>query len=207
MRSPLLFRGRNAGVFVVSLLALWFFAAAALGVTGALGVVPGAIVSGSMWALLFAALATVWQIHPLYAWMERLHLRAFVLPHGLRILGVTVAAIYLPRLLPHELALSAAAAEVMVGVAALALCISGLPIRRDWQWRAVVVWNASGLAGLLTVIGVAVHTMLTHPASIPALSQFPACLLPTFLLPLLIASHVLLFDRLRKGVVAYAAQG
>ncbi|HET6569698.1 MAG TPA: hypothetical protein VFG50_17155 [Rhodothermales bacterium] len=203
MRSPLLFRGRNASVFVTLLLVLWFLAAAALGATGMLGVIPTAFISGSMWALLFAALASVWHVHPLYAWMERLHLRAFVLPHASRILGVTVAAVYLPRLLPHELALSAAAAEVLVGVAALALCVSGLPIRRDWQWRAMIVWNACGLAGLLTVIGVAVHTMLAHPASVAALSRFPGCLLPTFLLPLLIASHVLLFDRLRKRAVAY----
>lgn len=204
MRSPLLFRGQSAGLLVVAVVLLWFGGAVTLGFSGVLGALPGMILSGVIWALVLVALACVWHIGPVYAWVERLHLRAFVLPHMARILGVLFAMIYLPRLLPYDLAGSAAAAEVLVGVAALALSVSGLPIRREWQWRAVVVWNVSGLAGLVTIIGVAVHTVLVHPGSVAALGRFPGCLLPTFLLPLLIASHVLLFDRLRKGAVAYA---
>ena len=50
-----------------------------------------------------------------------------------------------------------------------------------------------GLLDLLFVVVTAARLGMADPASMAALLRLPLSLLPTFLVPLLLASHVLLF--------------
>jgi hypothetical protein len=53
-----------------------------------------------------------------------------------------------------------------------------------------------GLADILFVVATAARLALADPASMAALLRLPLSLLPTFLVPLIIASHVVLGVRL-----------
>jgi hypothetical protein len=53
------------------------------------------------------------------------------------------------------------------------------------------------LADILYVVGTAARLAFADPASMSALLRLPLALLPTFLVPLIIASHVFIFSRLR----------
>jgi hypothetical protein len=56
-----------------------------------------------------------------------------------------------------------------------------------------------GLVDILCVVMTAARLGVTAPDSMAALLRPPLSLLPTFLVPLIIASHVQLFRRLRDS--------
>src|SRR5205809_739032 len=60
---------------------------------------------------------------------------------------------------------------------------------------AGVVWNTIGLTDILFVVMLALRLGLQDRQSMHALREFPLSLLPTFLVPLIIVSHVLIFIR------------
>ncbi len=71
----------------------------------------------------------------------------------------------------------------------------------------VLAWNAIGLADILLVVFTAQRILIfsDHPGTMAILVHFPGMLLPTFLVPLVIATHVLLFARLRTAAPAGSA--
>jgi len=56
-----------------------------------------------------------------------------------------------------------------------------------------------GLADILFVVVTAARLGVADPESMAALLRLPLSLLPTFLVPLIIASHVVLGVRLARG--------
>jgi hypothetical protein len=72
------------------------------------------------------------------------------------------------------------------------LVIPGLVERRG----VVLVWNVIGLIDILFVAATAARLAAADPSSMRALLHLPLSLLPTFLVPLIIATHVWLFWRL-----------
>jgi len=65
--------------------------------------------------------------------------------------------------------------------------------------RAYFAWNVIGFVDILMVVINAAVQAMRDPASMQPLLRLPLSLLPTFLVPLIIASHVLLFVRLWPG--------
>jgi hypothetical protein len=59
------------------------------------------------------------------------------------------------------------------------------------------IWNGYGLIDILFVVATAAAEGRANPASMAALLRMPLSLLATFLVPLIISSHLLLFARLR----------
>jgi hypothetical protein len=166
--------------------------------------VVGAIGIGRTWpppvviALLTAAvLGAAWVLPRFRAWLGGVDLRWLVAFHLTRFVGFYFLYLYARGQLPYDFAVPGGWGDIAVASLAIVLLLIGPP--RDGRRAAYAVWNVLGLADILFVVVTAVRLGAADPASMAALQRLPLNLLPTFLVPLIIATHVILGVRLARG--------
>jgi hypothetical protein len=75
-------------------------------------------------------------------------------------------------------------------------------LRTDFAKSLLLIWNTLGLIDIIFVVFSALRFGLKDWQSMHALRELPLSLLPTFLVPLVIASHVLIFARLARARIS-----
>jgi hypothetical protein len=100
---------------------------------------------------------------------------------------------------PYAFAVPGGWGDITVASLASLLLATGPP-RDGWRRSAYAAWNVLGLVDILFVVATAGRLVMSDPASMAALQRLPLSLLPTFLVPLIIASHVVLWTRLARPV-------
>src|SRR5262249_9146924 len=126
---------------------------------------------------------------------------AFVALHATRFVGLYFLRACGGGDLPREFAVPAAIGDTAVAALAVLLVVFGRWITR--RPGIVLAWNLLGLADILLVVAKAARLSLADPPSMAALLRLPLSLLPTFLVPIIVASHVLLLVRLRRWSEAH----
>ena len=86
--------------------------------------------------------------------------------------------------------------DIVIGVLAVALVSS---MHTQFAKTVLLSWNTLGLIDIVFVVLSALRVGLKNWQSMHALRELPLSLLPTFLVPLIIASHVLIFVRLIRA--------
>lgn len=188
----------STGTRVFVALVLWFSTLFGLGVAGLLERPFPPLVPFGLAAATIAVVVAARRNASLRAWTLALDLRIAIAYHVLRApIGVWFLAQYDAGVLPGELALRAGWGDIATGVLALAVLPLGLATRRD---RALVwAWNAFGLADIAMVVLTAQKLLVVdHAPQLLALGH-PFMLLPWFVVPLVIATHLLVFARLRTA--------
>lgn len=179
-------------------LAIWFAAAVALAAAGVLAHAPVPLPAIAI-LLSVAALLASTSVPALQQEVNRLGLRTLIGLHLIRVLAGAYFLILNGRgVLPAEFAIPAGWGDIVVGAAVipvLALCV---PITSTEQRNAVLAWNTIGLIDILFVLGNAMRTLLAGGDIAGPFSSLPLALLPTFVVPLIIASHLLVLARLRR---------
>ena len=91
-------------------------------------------------------------------------------------------------------------------MAAVWVLLRCLPVRTSGQRLGLLVWNVAGLLDILGVLGNAVRLFVADPAFVEPFTSLPLAILPTFVVPIVIVSHVLLFNwHGRKADVPFRA--
>ena len=184
---------RHPGPTAWLVLLVWFAAAlgaAASGVLPRLPVPPPAIAGVITVALLIALGISTSMREKARAF----GLRHFVLFHVVRIAAGAYFLILLGRgELPSNFALVAGWGDIAVGVGALVVWWICFPLRSSWQRGTLLTWNVLGLLDILLVLGNGARLFLRDPSLAEGFTRLPLALLPTFLVPIVIVSHVLLF--------------
>jgi len=124
-----------------------------------------------------------------------LYLRALIALHLTRFVGFYFLCLYRKGQLPRALAIPAGWGDIVIAIFALVLLVAWSRVGR--QRGALLLWNALGLLDILFVVADAAKQALGDPTSMAALLRLPLSLLVTFLVPLIIGSHLLIFARLR----------
>lgn len=127
-------------------------------------------------------------------WLDSLHLRTLIAFHVTRFVGVSFLVLYRRGELPWAFAVPGGWGDIGVATAALALTLLVTDLRRARV--LVLVWNLLGFADILFVVGTAARFGFTDPSALAPLLHLPLSLLPTFLVPIIIATHLWIFGRL-----------
>lgn len=85
---------------------------------------------------------------------------------------------------------------MVIGVLAVAVASA---LHTQFGKTFLLSWNTLGLIDIIFVVASALRFGLQDWQSMHALRELPLSLLPTFLVPLIIASHVLIFVRLPRA--------
>jgi hypothetical protein len=174
---------------------LWLGAALAVGWSGVLRQVrppgPQIMIVGLSSALIVA----YWLSGAFRGWLKTLDLRVIVALHLTRFVGFYFLWLYGCGQLPYRFGVPGGWGDIVVATSATILLASW---SRFGSRRPVLfVWNVYGLVDILFVVATAAAEGRANPASMAALLRLPLSLLATFLVPLIIASHLLIFAKLR----------
>jgi hypothetical protein len=175
---------------------IWLLAAY---VAGASGIMRGArppVPQALIIALTAALLVLFWSPSPFRRWALSVDLRALVLIHVTRFVGIEFLMLYRRGELPYEFAVPGGWGDIAVAASAIAVCLLARPGSGAGR-GAILAWNVFGLLDILLVVMTAARLGTADPHSMRALLQLPLSLLPSFLVPIIIATHVIIFARLR----------
>jgi len=138
-----------------------------------------------------------WKITPIREWVLDIDLRWLVLFQVTRLFAGAYFLVLCQRgELPCGFARPAGWGDIVVAV--LALAVVGA-MRTDFAKPLLLIWNTLGLIDIIFVVFSALRFGLKDWQSMHAIRELPLSLLPTFLVPLIIASHVLIFIRLARA--------
>ena len=175
---------------------LWLIAALAAGRLLLLQRIPMPALQGILFLLTVLLVLAYRHLGTVRSWFDSLDLRAIVLLHVTRFVGFYFLYLHQRGELPYAFAVPGGLGDIIV--ATLALAVVFAPLAPATRLHAIFIWNVVGLFDILMVVVTAARLGLGDPLSMRALTCLPLSLLPTFLVPLIIATHLLLFVRLRR---------
>ncbi len=176
----------------------WLIAALLVGHYGLLQRLPLPAVQGVLFAVTALLLVLYFKAAGLRAWIDALDPRSLVLLHVTRFVGIYFLILYQRGELPYAFAVPGGWGDI--GVASLALLVCFLPLPPAARHRALTIWNTLGFADIMMVVVTAGRLGLQGEPLMRNLTVLPLSLLPTFLVPLIIATHIILYLRLRRAV-------
>ena len=185
---------RNAAIVLLALLA-WWSAAMAAGWAGFLEKMPTAAVPLTLWGLVAVLLVLFWRWSVLREWVLFVDLRVLVAFHVLRFVGYYFLVLYERGELPYAFAVPGGWGDIIVAV------------RRPAAGRVGSAGRPPRVAALPRLER---HRPARHPgrrhhcrqarARRPRFDgrslELPLALLPTFIVPIIIATHFFIFYRL-----------
>lgn len=179
---------------------LWLISALFVGNSGVLQRLPMPAIQGILLGLTGICLACYFTLQGLRAWVDGLDLRALVALHITRFVGFYFLFLYHRGELPYAFAVPGGWGDIIVAILALLVCV--LPIKEALRSRAITAWNVIGFVDIALVVVTAARLGLENRFQMRALTYLPLSLLPTFLVPLIIATHVIIHLRLRSGRIS-----
>ena len=196
-------RSMGGRISVLVSLGAWFALVLAIGATGALGPAHGGAPALGLTVILPIA-ALVWAYLALPSVrhaMAATPLPALIGLHAIRVLGAAFIILYAEGRLPAPFAPSAGWGDVFMGVTALPLAWAvsrfGAAMR-----PLVLLWNALGVADLVIAVTLGgssapgpLQVFVGPPDSSP-MTTLPWLIIPGFLVPILLFTHVVIFTRL-----------
>jgi hypothetical protein len=175
------------------ILVLWLAAAIALGAAGIIASLippwPQVILAGLTAALIAAyTWSTVFR-----GFIQSVPTPTLIAFHLVRFVGLYFLWLYGQGRLPFAFAVPGGWGDFATATAALLLLIIG-----PRSPRTLLTWNLFGFIDILFVVANAARLAMANPGSMAELLRLPLSLLPTFIVPLIIFTHIVIFLRLKK---------
>lgn len=182
------------GARVAAGLGLWLAAACVVALSGVLSVERAFLVPASVAASVATLLSLYLAGGALRRVADRVELRALVLFHSIRApIGVGFFVLHATAGLDDTFTRIAGWGDLLVGLL-VPMAALALPARP----RIAAAWNVIAFVDILAAFFTAQRALLFsgHPESMAALLAFPGPLLPLWIVPMVVGTHLLLFRRL-----------
>jgi hypothetical protein len=118
--------------------------------------------------------------------------RVLVGIHISRFVGFYFLSLYRDGLLPRDFAVPAGWGDIFVAVTAIMVLVAFRPETPRGR-TAYFTWNVLGLLDILMVLSQAVRMMRSDPLMQGGFTSLPLIVLPLFLVPIIIVTHVMIF--------------
>lgn len=172
----------------------WFCLALVVGVSHIFENVSAPVVAATVWGLTIAALILCWIVPSLRSAAIAIDLSWLLSIHIARFVGIYFLILASRGELPMGWAKPAGIGDIITACGAFILLVTPSLLSRG----LLLAWNVFGLLDILFVVFSALRFGLADWNSMAALRTLPLGLLPTFAVPLIIATHVLIFLRLKR---------
>lgn len=140
-------------------------------------------------------------IGPARVWADTLSARRLLLVHTVRFVGLGFLALAAAGRLSPLFAELAGWGDVAAATLALGLVLTGPPTTPAKR-AAYLAWNVFGLADLaMAVSAAAVVAMSGDAPGMEPVLELPLVLVPTVVVPVLVASHISMLRRLAAGTL------
>ena len=175
----------------------WLLLALVVGKYRLLNIIPPPLPQVVLFGLTFILLLLCWKLSIFRNWVFNVDIRVLVLVHLSRFIGIYFLILHSQGELPYAFAVPGGLGDIAVATTAIfvSLIFSTSGVK---GLKVILIWNVFGLLDILFVIATAVRLVMADPGSMSALTELPLSVLPTFLVPIIIFTHIIIFVRLIK---------
>ena len=194
-----------AQIRIALFLSLWFVLVTILAATRALYYEGGLGTPGLGLAVLLpiVILLIIGRVESLRRALEQVPLWLLIAVHSIRLLGISFLVLYAVGRLPAPFAPVAGWGDIIVALTAPA--VAWMVYRKKPNARPVLwIWNVIGLLDLIAAVGLGatsspgpIRLIFAEPSS-AIMTTLPWLLVPGFLVPLLVTTHLGIFVRLAR---------
>ncbi|MEW6145863.1 MAG: hypothetical protein AB1598_12685 [Thermodesulfobacteriota bacterium] len=128
-------------------------------------------------------------------WCLSVDVRALALFHLTRFVGIYFLILYSQGRLPYDFAVPGGWGDTAAAAAVVILVLFVKPVGKT-AWILYLVWNLFGFLDILFVVVTAARLAFSGPGSMSELLRLPLNLLLTFVVPVIIFTHIVIFIRL-----------
>lgn len=151
-----------------------------------------------LFGLVVLLLLLYWLSQSFRKWVLSVNIKLLVALHLTRFVGFYFLFLYSRGQLPYDFAVLGGWGDIIVATAALLVILLATLVGKS-GWIICLVWNLIGLVDILFVIATAARLTIADPQSMSELLKLPLSLLPTFLVPIIIFTHIIIFIRLYRA--------
>lgn len=181
------------------ILLIWFGIALVIGLTGLFEAASAQGVAATVGTLTILILLGWWKVPRINQWTKQVDFRWLIAVHLTRFVGFYFLALCRNGELACRFARPAGIGDAITAVGAALLLMWPLLRGRKPSKPPIDIWNVFGFLDIIIVAFTAFRVGLSDRVGMEPLRTLPLMLLPTFVVPLIIASHILIFVRLRRG--------
>ncbi len=176
----------------------WFLLALVAGATRLLALIPPPFPQAVLFCLVILLLVLFWKANVFRNWSLNVGIRIFLLIHIIRFVGIYFLILYGRGELPYDFAVPGGWGDILVATTSI-LVMFFSPTSGLIGFVIYFVWNLLGFLDILLVVITAGRLAMADPNSMIAITKLPLSLLPTFLVPIIIYSHLIIFIRLWRS--------
>ncbi len=178
---------------------IWLILALIAGASGNLTSLNPPLPQIILFGLVIIMLLGFWISPKFRGWCLHVDIKVFLLFNLVRFVGAYFLILYAQGRLPYDFAVLGGWGDIVIAALAVVLILF-IPARGKAGWFLYFLWNLLGLLDILFVVATAGRLAMADPSSMSELLNLPLSLLPTFIVPIIIYLHIILFVRLHKSM-------